>query len=263
MAKVNKMCVKTVAIAFNVLFGVLGCLLLGVALYAMTIYDEVDEEDYDNFHKGRIAVLVIGTIILIMSCLGALGAYLETQWVLILYIILTGIGLVILLIFAVPLSILKSSILDSGPFTNNMTMDHAHNTTKEWLESVQQWAECCGWENGYQDWGQNIPDSCLCDSNDPDSPKCHSVSNHTVGEDGSSVLSSKVIFSEPCALIYIGYMENFVNVIIGIYCGLVVIDMIGMVLSIMMICQIKKHIPTSAFYQSPPTYSDLNNKPLC
>ncbi|XP_066580070.1 tetraspanin-8 isoform X4 [Amia ocellicauda] len=236
MAKVNKMCVKTVAIAFNVLFGVLGCLLLGVALYAMTIYDEVDEEDYENFHKGRIAVL---------------------------YLILTGIGLVILLIFAVSLSILKSVILDSGPFTNNMTVDQAHNTTKEWLESVQKWAECCGWENGYQDWGQNIPDSCLCDSNDPDSPKCHSLSNHTVGEDGSSVLSSKVIFSEPCAPIYIGHMERFVNAAIGIYFGLVVIDMIGMVLSIMMICQIKKYVPTSAFYQSPPTYSDLNNKPLC
>ncbi|XP_066579998.1 tetraspanin-8 [Amia ocellicauda] len=247
MAKVNKMCVKTVAIAFNVLFGVLGCLVLGDVLYKKTTYYQHVEME-DHIFRGLIAGSVIGSIIVVISCLGGLGAYFEKQWALIVYLILTVIGLVILLIVAVSVSIYKSSFLDSGPFTNNMPVDQAAPTTKQWLESVQQWGKCCGWNNGYQDWGQNIPDSCLCDSNDPDSPKCHSASNHTVGKDGSSVLkaSSKVVFSEPCAPIFIRYMEDTYNALIGMCFGLVVTDMTGMMLSIMMICQIRKHVPTSA-----------------
>nr|XP_015208238.1 PREDICTED: tetraspanin-8-like [Lepisosteus oculatus] len=115
--------------------------------------------------------------------------------------------------------------------------------------------------NGYQDWGQKVPDSCRCPPfyqykdcvSVPVSPKNKWGMMKYLDVSGSSVL----VYKQPCGPIVLSYMRKVFDISLGITFGLAISAFIGMVMSMTMYCQIKRPSIIFSLEQSPPKYTEL------
>ncbi|NXB99300.1 TSN8 protein, partial [Orthonyx spaldingii] len=184
---------------------------------------------------GVNLLIAVGAIITILGFLGCCGAVKESRCMLMLFFI----GLLLILILQLTGGILgavyKSQVELALNLTLSANVNALQSTTgvhKEYQEAFQKFEkenQCCGLLNGPKDWGNNFKNTslkiCQCELEKPSPDLC-------IKYEGRS------IYIKPCGKIIMKIIKDNLVIIIGIAFGLAVIEILGLVFSMSLYCQI-------------------------
>ncbi|XP_003476101.1 tetraspanin-8 isoform X1 [Cavia porcellus] len=228
-------CLKYSMFIFNFLFWLCGTLILGIAIWIRVSKDgnevfSAGNSDVNPFIATNI-LIAVGAIIMILGFLGCCGAVKESRCMLLLFFI----GLLLILLLQVAAGILGATsksetkrILNETLYENVKVLMETGDSGKKFREAMttfQKKFECCGLVNGAADWGSNfdsIYESCACVNS---SRNCISY-------------KSKYVYKETCISLIKESVEKHIFIVIGIAFGLAVIEILGLVFSMVLYCQI-------------------------
>ncbi|XP_058413420.1 tetraspanin-8 [Diceros bicornis minor] len=229
-------CIKYSMFIFNFLFWLCGILILAVAIWIRVSKDGQEIlSSGDSATNPYVAVnilIAVGAIIMILGFLGCCGAMKESRCMLLLFFI----GLLLILLLQVAAGILGAAfksqterVLNETLYENVKLLSTADENGKAFqtaLSEFQKEFKCCGLVNGAADWGNNFQQyykSCECPEKS-DSP-CVTYDN-------------KSIYKQPCISLIKDLVAKHILVVIGIAFGLAVIEILGLVFSMVLYCQI-------------------------
>lgn len=218
---------------FNFLFWVCGTLILALAIWVRVSKDGKEIiTSGDTGTNPFIAVnilIAVGSIIMVLGFLGCCGAVKESRCMLLLFFI----GLLLILILQVAAGILGAAfkpeynrILNETLYENAKLLSEDTNEAKEFQKAMivfQTEFKCCGLEKGASDWGNNFPEakeSCQCTGTGCDNYQGNSV------------------YPKTCLSLIKDLFEKNIIIVIGIAFGLAVIEILGLVFSMVLYCQI-------------------------
>ncbi|OCT88924.1 hypothetical protein XELAEV_18017556mg [Xenopus laevis] len=226
MAGVSK-CIKYSMFAFNFLFWLCGCVILGVSIW-VRVSKNVQKEL--NIEGGSLLAAVdlmiaVGAIIMVLGFFGCCGAIRESRCLLLLFFI--GLFLILALqITAGILGVVYKPKIDAQlteSFQKLLPLSGQDEIFKNSFETIQKENECCGLVHGYTDWGANVPASCNC----PSTGNC-------VSSGGNKY------YKETCLNIIADFFKKHLAIIIGIAFGLAAVELFGLGFSMTLYCQIGK-----------------------
>ncbi|NXN81739.1 TSN8 protein, partial [Bombycilla garrulus] len=221
---------------------VCGCIILGFSIWIrVSSAQQVNACSHtstvvDNTMFAGVNLLIaVGAIIMILGFLGCCGAVKESRCMLMLFFI----ALLLILILQVTGGILGAVYKPQVEAVFNLTLSSSlsalQSTTgeyKEYQEEFQKFERknhCCGLLNGFKDWGENFnqPSSniCQCEVEDTSSDLCTKYQN-------------RYIYKKPCGQVIIQEIKDNLVVVMGIAFGLAVVEIIGLVFSMTLYCQI-------------------------
>lgn len=216
---VNK-CLKYLLFFFNLLFWISGCIILGVSIYLKVSKDKnvITNESL----PGIDLMIAIGVIIMALGFLGCCGAIRENRCMLLLFFI-SLLLIFILLVAAGVLGVVGAKNVKDW-FKERMNtflpLSKQPQDVIDDLNKLQETLKCCGLVQGPGDW-QTIPNSCKCSSTDTG-----------CGSSGT--------YATTCTAQIIQEMENSMGVVLGIAFAIAILLIFGMVLSMVLFCQIGK-----------------------
>ncbi|KAK1790280.1 hypothetical protein P4O66_014192 [Electrophorus voltai] len=258
MPKINP-CFKKTFVVFNVLFAVFGLVILAVAGLVHLFLEEFDEK-----WSVVLSLYVTGGVTFIIATLGAYGAHTENKGLLIAFFTLMCTGTVILFRVAVPVAILRSEmILTMKTEMNHLVpLDRTRPNVQYMLVMFQKTFQCCGFFNGYQDWGEEVPDSCDCVSTYVHPDECQQMTSVSAYKRIFQLSNkSRMVYKEPCGPVLMQYLNKIYSSILGVLFGLAALALLGTVMSLAMIIRVSAtgHSPLPTFGVSyiPPKYSVL------
>ncbi|XP_054878066.1 tetraspanin-8-like [Poeciliopsis prolifica] len=263
MAQINS-CLKRTFIGFNLFFALVGAIILCLAVVSQVLTSNEDDE-MGNRTTGLICLYIMGTVTTLLGLLGAYGAYKEHKISLIVFLICMVIGSLFMLRSGIPTAILRPQVqaVLEEKFREMLPLNRASIQEKHVVDSLQTHLHCCGLFS-YTDWNEDIPSSCNCPSNEDEEPEtCKVVSainRYAFLMDGRS------IYSKPCAPIVMYYVLLMADISLGVVFTLAILAVLGMILSSIMIHQLRHpnrtpvvlNIPT-IFIPGPPKYEELQN----
>ncbi|KAK6292353.1 hypothetical protein J4Q44_G00369370 [Coregonus suidteri] len=235
MAQVNR-CLKQLFFGFNMLLGIAGCVLLVLGTTAAPHDKELDQGE----STGLAWIVSTAVVSVLLSLLGACGAYKENIALLKVFVGIMGFGIIVFLIvgFNVARSMPEAMqmIKENLPAaTSAMMADEEHRQT---IMALQAEAKCCGIMS-YRDWDSKIPETCKCSTFKSDPSQCMEV--QTTKDDGIWGTSEIMwIYSKPCGPLILKNLTSALKTALGFFFGFAVYALIGELLSCMMIGQIKK-----------------------
>lgn len=221
---------------FNFLFWVCGTLILALAIWVRVSKDGkeiITSGDAGTNPFVAVNILIaVGAIIMVLGFLGCCGAVKESRCMLLLFFI----GLLLILLLQVAAGILgatfksESSRLLNETLSENakfltQTTDEAKEFQKAMI-SFQEEFQCCGLVKGAEDWGNNFQeakDSCKC--TDATRTQCTTYQGNSVN-------------SQTCLTSIKDLVEKNIIIVIGLAFGLAVIEILGLVFSMVLYCQI-------------------------
>lgn len=221
---------------FNFLFWLCGILILAVAIWIRVSKD--DQQIFTNGDSGvnpYVAVnilIAVGAVIMVLGFLGCCGAVKESRCMLLLFFI----GLLLILIVQVAAGILGASFKSEFEQILNTTLhenvdllsgtDDRAKSFQTALSKFQEEFKCCGLVNGAADWGNNFQNNyktCEC----ADMPESSCV-----------LYEGKTVYKQPCISLIKDLAKKHIIIIIGIAFGLAAIEILGLVFSMVLFCQI-------------------------
>lgn len=221
---------------FNFLFWICGTLILALAIWVRVSKD--GKEIIASGEAGTnplVAVnllIAVGAIIMVLGFLGCCGAVKESRCMLLLFFI----GLLLILFLQVAAGILgatfkseSSRLLNETLYENVKLLTQATEEAKTFQEamiSFQTEFKCCGLVKGAEDWGNNFNnarESCKC----TDAP-----------ESQCSSYSGEMVNTQTCLSLIKDMVEKNIIIVIGVAFGLAVIEILGLVFSMVLYCQI-------------------------
>ncbi|XP_038833677.1 tetraspanin-8-like isoform X2 [Salvelinus namaycush] len=232
-------CVRRAFIFVCVLIGIISTLLLAITLFGHGHFHQSEEIE---ILPGIAILYVIEAATLVLSILGVYGARKEKKWTVVLFSV--GMSLASLYLFV--------------ECVNGYQSKHEF--------------KCCGLVQGYQDWGTDIPLSCLCSDEDSTHFKCVAPGNNTRSvihypnsdmseDDDHKALMDEhmLVYKEPCLPILISFMGYAISLMIGTLVALNALWDIGVALAITILCQMRRKfdVPPVIFTSQPPQYREL------
>ncbi|XP_077324768.1 tetraspanin-8 [Lithobates pipiens] len=225
MAGVNK-CLKYSMFAFNFLFWLCGCVILGVSIYVRVSKDAQQKLNLEGtgIMSGVDVLIAVGAIIMVLGFFGCCGAIKESRCLLILFFI----GLLLILALQITAGVLgvvykpKIDAAVNQSLHELLPLSSQPVDFKEALENIQKEGKCCGIVKGIEDWGGNSP-TCSCNV---------AVDKDECGNNG--------IYKQTCKTVFTEYFEKHLLIIIGIAFGLAVVELFGLGFSMTLYCQIGK-----------------------
>lgn len=231
MGKING-CLKCLFIFFNVLFLIVGCVLIYVAVKATAVAAQMSA--FGGPGVGWIWVIAIG--VFGISSLGIFAACSEKDLFLKIFAGFMVAGMIIMLIFGTVVAVMRNKLkenFDNGAkeLVEPIMKD---NDAKQMLEGLQVSVQCCGVVRA-EDWGEEIPSSCECrDRNNPfGKPTCRATPSGSRGP--------AQIYSKGCSEALFYYVDFAFKIMTGILFGFAVTALLGLLISILMIHQVKRH----------------------
>jgi|UniRef100_A0A250XWT2 tetraspanin-8 len=230
-------CIKYSMFIFNFFFWVCGTLILALAIWIRVSEDgkEILTSSGDSSANPFVAVnilIAVGSIIMVLGFLGCCGAVKESRCMLLLFFI----GLLLILLLQVAAGILgaafkseSSRILNETLYADVKLLSETSDNGKEFREALtlfQKEFQCCGLVKGAADWGNNfqqISQSCKCTNN---------VQNSCIQYE------STFVYNQTCLSLIKDLVEKHIIIVIGIAFGLAVIEILGLVFSMVLYCQI-------------------------
>ncbi|XP_076776372.1 tetraspanin-8 [Arvicanthis niloticus] len=226
-------CLKYSMFFFNFLFWLCGTLILGLAIYVRVSKDGkeiIASGDIGTNPLVAVNILIaVGAIIMVLGFLGCCGAIKESRCMLLLFFI----GLLLILLLQVAAGILGATfksqtnrILNETLYENAKLLSETSNEAKEFQKAMivlQTELKCCGLDRGAADWGNNFKDakeSCQCTGSNCDNYEQNSVYPTTCVSPIKDLIE-----------------KNFI-IVIGVAFGLAVIEILGLVFSMVLYCQI-------------------------
>uniref|UniRef100_A0A4W5MXW6 Tetraspanin n=1 Tax=Hucho hucho TaxID=62062 RepID=A0A4W5MXW6_9TELE len=271
MGRIN-IWVKRAFIFVCVLIGIISTLLLAITLFGHGHFHQ--SEEIDKMLPGITVLYVLGAATLALSIFGFYGARKEKKWAVVLFSV--GMSLASLYLFV---SCVKG--YQTKPKMEELTrkedlammpLSGANQIDIEKMYNFQTNLKCCGLVQGYQDWGTDIPISCLCSDEDSTDFKCvargnntrfviHYPNSDTSEDDDHKGLMDEhmLVYEEPCLPILISFMGYAISLMIGILVALKTLWDIGVALAITILCQMRRkvNVPPVIFTSQPPQYREL------
>ncbi|XP_058047445.1 tetraspanin-8 [Ahaetulla prasina] len=224
-------CMKYSMFVFNFFFWIIGCIILGVSIWIRVSKDTQEEFKTDSSMVSAVNLLIaVGSVIMVLGFLGCCGAMKESQCMLLLFFI----GLLMILLLQIIAGILGAVYKSQFEGVLNQTLEKeidalklATTKEKDILEGFHKLEikyKCCGMLKGQSDWGQNlIPyHGCECNQTDIGTSYC-------VGKQ----------YAKTCATVVMEIFKKNMVIVMGIAFGLAFIEIVGMVFSMTLYCQIQ------------------------
>ncbi|NXH42705.1 TSN8 protein, partial [Dicaeum eximium] len=217
---------------------VCGCIILGFSIWMrVSSVQQVNGCSHTStiMLAGVNLLIAVGSIIMVLGFLGCCGAVKESRCMLMLFFI----ALLLILILQVTGGILGAVYKSQVEAVFNLTLSESvkalQSTTEEYKEFQEEFqklekkSHCCGLLNGPQDWGENFdkPSSniCQCELEKPSSDIC-------------TLYHNRYIYKKPCGEVIMEQVKDNLVIIMAIAFGLAVIEILGLVLSMSLYCQI-------------------------
>uniref|UniRef100_A0A8C9I9S9 Tetraspanin n=1 Tax=Piliocolobus tephrosceles TaxID=591936 RepID=A0A8C9I9S9_9PRIM len=227
-------CVKYSMFTFNFLFWLCGILILALAIWVRVSSDSqevLNSTDLGSSSYVAVNILIaVGAIIMILGFLGCCGAIKESRCMLLLFFI----GLLLILLLQVAAGILgavfkseSDRIINETLRENTKLLSTTEESAKQFQQAMAEFQKefkCCGLINGAADWGNNFQQyPNLCDCLDTQRP-CQ--------------YNGKLVYQESCISSIRDFLVKNLIIVIGIAFGLAVIEILGLVFSMVLYCQI-------------------------
>lgn len=213
-------CIKYLMFAFNFIFWVLGCAILGIGIWLRV--DETAMEMMSHHSKLDLlytlayCMMAVGFIVMMVGFLGCCGAIRESQCMLATFFIALFVIFAILLGLGIWAVVAKGSLedmiegwLDDGVENySSLTND----VQKNFMDGIQDDLECCGSAKGkadYTDRGDKIPTTCYEHEN------------------------------QPCLTAVVQWWEDKMVTIAGVSIGISVVMILGMIFAIVLCCAVR------------------------
>uniref|UniRef100_A0A3P9LU93 Tetraspanin n=1 Tax=Oryzias latipes TaxID=8090 RepID=A0A3P9LU93_ORYLA len=225
MGKING-CLKCLFIFFNVIFEIIGCILIFAAVKSMGVSAQVSQ--FGAPSTSWTWVFAIG--IFAISSLGIYAACSENVLVLKIFAGFMGTGMVIMLIFGIYVAVMKSKVHDLIQEGAKTLMND--KAFQDQMDAVQEYLQCCGILSA-DDWQGAIPDSCQCPDSYDLSSECKSKPVGSSGPDR--------IYKQPCANMVTYYIDLAFKIALGFFFGFAAIALMGLLISFLMIHQVKQY----------------------
>ncbi|XP_078137482.1 23 kDa integral membrane protein-like [Sander vitreus] len=232
MGKING-CIKCLFIFFNVLFAILGCVLMFGAV-KVSVYSSMFLQ-IGGPSLVWIWVFAIG--VLGISILGIVAACYEKELILKVFAGFMGLGMIIMLIFGIIVVVTRNKVKEGfdtaasafgKAFINN-------DELRAMLMSIEQSTHCCGL-GGSADWGDDIPNSCQC------SPGAYSsFGAYTCKPKPQGASGPDQIYAKGCSEFIFTYVNVLFQVCMGFCFGFAVTALLGLLITILMIHQVKHY----------------------
>uniref|UniRef100_A0A8C2TXQ1 Tetraspanin 8 n=2 Tax=Coturnix japonica TaxID=93934 RepID=A0A8C2TXQ1_COTJA len=158
-------------------------------------------------------------------------------------LLLFFIGLLLILILQVTGGILGAVYKPQLEEGLNLTLKEAADLLKGNSENAKQvqesWqkfqlqGQCCGLDNGINDWGTNsnsVFDGkkvCECEKKYQEENLCY-------------LYQDRYIFKQSCKTLLLDFLKKNMDIIMGIAFGMAVIEVLGLVFSMCLYCQIQR-----------------------
>lgn len=222
---------------FNFLFWICGTLILALAIWVRVSKDGKEmvtsgDMGTTNPFVAVNILIAVGAIIMVLGFLGCCGAVKESRCMLLLFFI----GLLLILFLQVAAGILgatfkseSSRLLNETLYENAKLLAQSTNEAEEFQKamiSFQTEFKCCGLVKGAEDWGQNFPkaqESCKC--TDTTESQC-------------SYYGISLVYTQTCFSLIQKLVEKNIIIVIGVAFGLAIIEILGLVFSMVLYCQI-------------------------
>ncbi|XP_020782081.1 tetraspanin-8-like [Boleophthalmus pectinirostris] len=253
-------CLKRTFTIFNIIFAIVGGLIIFLAILAQILTSIHGAENLENRTFSLILMYVVGAITMVIAILGAYGAHKEKTGPLIAFLVCMVIGSLIMLRFGINTAFARPQLepVLQETFRRFLPLDQAQSKVQEMTNDMQSQIQCCGLFS-YKDWRDNIPDTCLCNQEYEDN--CMNI--------GYNVFTpKKSVYSRPCFPILMHYVLLVADVLLGIVFTLAALAILGLGLSSLMIHQLRhrNRAPMVAnlpaiFSPQPPKYQELQNPP--
>jgi len=164
--------VKFFMFFINVVFAIVGLILIGVGAYTQLQAKDYADFLSDNYVKTPIFIIIVGCVIFMIAFFGCCGAATESKCMIYTYSVLISLLLIAQIGAAIAAYALRGDIKTEieDKMTKGMKNygdDGFESTTNLW-NVVQDDLNCCG-VNGVADWadnGKETPDSCCKDENE-------------------------------------------------------------------------------------------------
>lgn len=229
MGKING-CIKCIFIFFNVLFMILGCVLIYGAVRATAV--TVQMSSFGMPGLGWAWVFAIG--VLGVSSLGIYAACSEKALALKIFAGFMGIGMIIMMIFGIVVAVKRNQIKTIFYSASSELVEPymKEQSLRDVLEAVQQSAKCCGIVSA-NDWGEEIPISCECSPSDLGYGSCKSRPQGTRGP--------QKVFAQSCGDFMFSWVDIFFKILLGFFFGFAVTALLGLLITIFMIHQVQRN----------------------
>ncbi|XP_068859998.1 tetraspanin-8 [Aphelocoma coerulescens] len=229
-------CIKYSMFIFNFLFWVCGSIILGVSIWIRV--SSAQQGMDSSMLTGVNLLIAVGSIIMVLGFLGCCGAVRESRCMLMLFFI----GLLLIVILQVTGGILGAVYKSQAELALNRTLtaniEALQSTTgaeKEYQETFQKFErenQCCGLLNGAEDWGKNF--------NEPASKICNCELEKPSSSDLCTEYQGRYIYKTPCGEVIMKIVKDNLVIIMGVSFGLAVIEILGLVFSMTLYCQIRR-----------------------
>ncbi|XP_027524222.1 tetraspanin-8 [Corapipo altera] len=233
-------CMKYSMFIFNFLFWLCGSIILGVSIWIRVSKDAQQELEINSNAFAAVDLLIaVGSIIMILGFLGCCGAVRESRCMLLLFFI----GLLLILILQVTGGILgavyRSQVEASVNLTLMASVDALQSSSQdskvfqEKFQKIERKYQCCGLVNGPEDWGNNFKNPsgsyqiCQCELEKSVQDLCF-------------YFQGRYVYKTPCGEVIIKYLKDHLVIIMGIAFGLAAIEILGLVFSMSLYCQIQR-----------------------
>ncbi|XP_042259757.1 tetraspanin-8-like isoform X1 [Thunnus thynnus] len=219
----------------------------------------------DGHTTTHIVLYVIGSVTMVIAILGAYGGHKENLVALTVYQMCMVIGGLLVLRAGVSAAVIhpKPKSVMEDRWRSLLPLDQASDNIKVQVEALQTSLHCCGLFS-HEDWGQNIPDSCLCNQEEQMEGKCQTISYRNFLL--NLFWQKKSVFTQTCFPLIMDSVTTNTDVTLGVDATLFVLALLGLVLSSLVIYQIFNTANRSntlsvpvMFTNQPPDYQQLYN----
>lgn len=215
---------------FNFFFWVCGCIILGLSIWIRVTGAQQGLDS--SMFAGVNLLIAVGAIIMILGFLGCCGAVKESRCMLMLFFIALLLILILQIIVGVLGAVSKSKVESGFDLILNAIVDKLKSTAeedKQYQEDFQKFQrenKCCGSTYGPEDWGTNFNSTmCQCEAQDQLSDLC-------------TKYQGRYIYKNTCGEVIMQQIKDNMVIIIGIAFGLAVVEILGLVFSMSLYCQI-------------------------
>ncbi|XP_026242434.2 tetraspanin-8 [Urocitellus parryii] len=214
-----------------------GILILSIAIWIRASKDgqgAINSGDNGaNSHSSVNMLIAVGAITVVMSFLACYGALKENRCMLLLFFI----GLFPILLMQLTAGILAAKLKPETQRALKATLRESAQLLSQTNEegrkfqktmvTFQKEFKCCGLISGPADWGSNFEEAY-------ESCKCSNPSDSCITYTG------RYVYKQTCEPVIRASVSNHLDVVIGLSFGLAAVEVLGMVFSMILICQIEK-----------------------
>ncbi|XP_054480795.1 CD63 antigen-like [Anoplopoma fimbria] len=237
MGKING-CLKCLFIFFNVLYAILGCGLIYMVVKGTAYSTQLSSVGSPGIAWGWVFAIGVFAI----SCLGIFAGCAENGIALKIFAGFMVVGMVIMLIFGIVLVVMRDKVKEKleNPNSEAAKPFMEVQETRAMLEEIQKTVMCCGVVS-YKDWDDHIPDSCECKTTNGRGYREYAGPVAECKSKPQGVRGPDQIYSQTCGGVIFQFVNLFFKIMMGFCFGMAVKALLGLLISILMILQVRRH----------------------